>query len=82
LLRELAVVGDNHQAFAGFIESSHRENALPGINQVHHQRSTPGIRIRRNHPRWLVDREIFQSLGFDDRSIHANFLRLWIDLGS
>lgn len=80
-LGQSAVIGDDHQAFTLFVESSHREHSLAGWDQVDHPSSAAWIPVCRKNARWLVDEEILLAGNLDSFSVDKDLLLIGVDLG-
>lgn len=77
-----AVIGDDHQAFTLFVESSHREHSLAGWDQVDYASAAARIPVRRKNASRLVDEEIFLATNLDSFSVNKDLLLTGIYLGS
>ena len=77
---QLAVVGDENQAFAAFIESSDREQPqLAGGNQIDGPRPARRIGVGTQIPAGLVEHEITQRLLANRVAVDRNTLPMRID---
>ena len=76
---QLAVVGDQDQSFARFVEPSDREQALVAGGQIDYPRAARWIAVGGQNADRLVDREIDQAAPAQRFAIDANLLPLRID---
>jgi hypothetical protein len=77
---ELAIIGQNQQAFAIAIQPPHGKQALFRIgNEVPEGPTLPGITTGTQHVPGLVEKIIFQSLCPDRMAIKQNLILIGID---
>ncbi len=76
---QLAVVGDEQQAFRLFVEPADRENPFAKLwEQVDDSRTPRRIMVRADHSARLVEREVDLALQLDLLAIEFNLLRIRI----
>jgi hypothetical protein len=72
-LRELAVVGEEDQAFGGHVQAPHRKQAGHGRNEVHHRRPLLRVEPRGHVPLGLVEQEVHGGGGrLHAHAVHAD----------
>jgi hypothetical protein len=64
-LCQLAIVGQEHQPFAGTIQPADREDALLDVDQIDHQHAAAGIAVAREHTAGFVQCKIDRAKGLD-----------------
>jgi hypothetical protein len=83
LLRQVAVVGDDQQSFAVFIQPPHGEQPrLIGIEQVDHPRPSFRIAVRREYAGRLVEDVILLPFHAERFGVECDLLLLRIDPGA
>jgi hypothetical protein len=82
LIGQLTVVRNKNQPFAVPIESPHREHPSLFRHQVDHAHAAGRISIGRNDSHRFMDQEIHMLRSRQHLPVHANLLRLGIDLQS
>src|SRR5215467_7974532 len=83
-VREIAVVGEQHQAFGLIVQPAHVvQPFLPVAEEVADRPPAPVVRHRGEHPGGLVERQVHQVLaGWDAQAIHPDDLVVRIDPGA
>jgi hypothetical protein len=79
-LSQLAVVGQQHQAFAATIQATHRKQSLSIRNEIDHARPPLRIRVGRNDSNRFVNRVVDRLETFEWFAINTNLVGRWIDL--
>lgn len=83
LLGEIAVVGDNKQPGAAFVQTADREQARPaGGEEINDAGAALGILHRAQDARRLIEDESLLGLHLEPFAVEANVLLLRFDLGA